>query len=421
MCAVRAVLPRPINALAWFDGDVSADLDASLEASHQQQSVVDVVDRGLCEIMAVLLSDGQLLFLRSVESDLWEETLEDQVALGGPREYLLPLGYCPASADCCSSSAAGNAAADGVILASNGISQGSYLSMSSGPWTTLDETSNSNTYKAAAAEQVQQLEQQHLPIRAAAVATEAAEGPCIPLAEGRTVVGLVWLSKDKLLLLAAPYPAEEGFESGEGTVLVEVSVEIPSATAGLQKVGNCQVSPKPNTHTLQVSYAGSRVVTAATHPAGGALLQLQDSQLMYYTCSGVLVSLSSTASFPVACRKMLVLPEAPAHAAGSTAGVDSTSALQHSGTGALVNNTSSNAANSKAAQVAAIAPAVGLSDSGNLYWGQKLVASNVISIAVRGGGPGGPALLFTTRQALLIVVMVGQLPIYQHILVSAAL
>lgn len=408
MCAVRAVLPRPINALAWFDGNIKADLEASSSTTQQQQhAVADVAEQGLCEVLAVLLSDSQLLFLRSVESDLWEETLEDQVALGGPKEYLLPLGYSPATCNS-SSTAAVHATASGT--SSSSTDRQSYLSMTSGPWTPLDENSSSNTYKAAAAEQVHQLEQQYLPVRAPTVAAGdgTADSPAIPLAEGRLVMGLVWLSRDKLLLLAAPYPAEEGLEEGEGTVLVEVSVQIPTAASGLLSVRGCQVTPEPETQTVGVSYAGSAVMTAAAHPAGGALLQLQDGQLLYHSCDGKMIPLSSTASFPVPCRTMLVLPDAAAPA-NSTVGTQ--------GAPAAVNADNSNSSN-KAAQVAATAPAVGLSAAGGLYWGQKLVASDVISVAVRGGGPGGPALLFTTRQALLFVVMVGQLPNYQHTLVS---
>lgn len=390
MCAVRAVLPRPVNALAWFDGDVEADLEAS-SSSIQQQTAVDVVQQALCEVLAVLLSDGQLLFLRSVESDLWEESLEEQVAFGGPQEYLLPLGYYRATADRSSSAAAAG-------TGSSRTDMHSYLSMTSGPWTPLDSSSSSNTYKAAAAEHVHQLEQQYLPIKACTYG----EGPAIPLAEGRLVMGLVWLSRDKLLLLAAPYPAEEGLEDGEGTVLLVVSVQMPSAAAGLQVIDGHQVTPEPQCQTLQVSYAGSTVVTAAAHPAGGALLQLQDGQLLHCSCSGKIASLGSTASFPAACRTMVVLPGAPAP-------VDST---QGAPPAARANS------KTRAAQVAAVAPAVGLSDSGGLYWGQKLVAGDVTSVAVRGGGPAGPALLFTTRQALMFVVMVRQLPQYQHTLVS---
>lgn len=399
MCAVRAVLPRPVNALAWFDGNIKLDLEASphdIEQLQQQNGPIDVVQQGLCEVLAVLLSDGQVLFLRSVESDLWEETLEDQVALGGPKEYLLPLGYCPATASSLSSN--GSVDSTAVHAAQNGSNSSNasqdYLSMTSGPWTPLDESSSSNTYKAAAAEQVHQLEQQYLPIR-----SSTAAGPAIPLAEGRLVMGLVWLAQNRLLLLAAPFPAEEGLEAGEGTVLVEVAVRFPSTAAGLQAVNGCQVSAEPETQTLCVSYAGSRVVTAAAHPAGGALLQLQVGQLMQYSSGGKLIALSNTASFPVACRTMVVLPDATA-----TAGV------RGSATAMPLNGTSQ----STAAQVAA----VGLSANGSLYWGQKLVASDVISVAVRGGGPGGPALLFTTRQAMLFVVMVSQLSNYQHTLVS---
>ncbi|WIA32299.1 hypothetical protein OEZ86_003144 [Tetradesmus obliquus] len=63
---------------------------------------------------------------------------------------------------------------------------------------------------------------------------------------------------------------------------------------------------------------------------------------------------------------------------------------------------------------AAAAAAAGQGGHGALYWGAKLLANDVTSFVLRGGGPGGPALLYVTRQALLFVVMVGQLPSYVH-------
>jgi hypothetical protein len=51
MCAAAAELPAPAVALALGDA-------------------------GSCEALAALMSDGRLALLRSVEEDLWEETLE---------------------------------------------------------------------------------------------------------------------------------------------------------------------------------------------------------------------------------------------------------------------------------------------------------------------------------------------------------
>ena len=55
-------------------------------------------------------------------------------------------------------------------------------------------------------------------------------------------------------------------------------------------------------------------------------------------------------------------------------------------------------------------PVVGLSgSSGKLFWGSELIASEVTSFALRSGGAGGPALLYTTRRSLLYTVFFRQL------------
>jgi elongator complex protein 1 len=432
MCAVRAVLPRPANAVAWLDGDVAADLDASEEAlaaapvnataKAAAQAGVDVVQQGLCEVLAVLLSDGQIVFLRAVESDLWEETLEDQEALGGPCGYLLPLGYCPA-ADAPSSTVGGTVGVTGG--GTPGSTANGFLSMPVGPWTPLDgsSTSSAPTSRPGQQQQVHQQQQQRLlPVKHSAEAQE----PGIPLAEGRLVLGLVWTSRSSLLLLAAPYPAEEGLEEGEGTVLIQVSVQIPSdlfttaaaaaaATGGLGPAGSAsvyQAGPEVVTAMQRVSYAGGQVIAAAAHPAGGALLQLQHGPALYYSADGQLPQLQGQAALGSPCRTIRVLPNAPA-GAGTAAANRMYAANAHSAAG----KPSSSSSGQRAAAVASLAPALGLTAHGALYWGSKLLASDVTSFALRGGGPGGPAVLFVTRQALLYVVMVSQLPSYVHTLV----
>ena len=47
------------------------------------------------------------------------------------------------------------------------------------------------------------------------------------------------------------------------------------------------------------------------------------------------------------------------------------------------------------------APAVGLSEGGQLYWGSNPIQGSCTSMAVRGQGPGGPFLLYTTRHSTL--------------------
>lgn len=456
MCAVRGLLPRPAVALAWCDGDIEGDLDswlaqqqtghadglpASSNNSHINNanghseaadsagspadgtsaaangtrsagSAVDVVQAGYCEVLAVLLSDGQLVFFRAVESDLWEETLEDQVALGGPKEYLLPLGYSPTAAAAVAAAGGSSSSSKDQMLANDAEYYGG-LAMPTGPW--------SNNYGSAVTAvstqggDVQRL--QFAPLSAAAAAAGASssgyESPAIPLAEGRTVLSLVWLGQQQLLLLAAPL--EEGLEDGEGTVLIQVSVNLPASLFGLSAGANGSAQQQQQTvqtSTVRVSYAGGQVLTAASHPAGGAVLQMPGGKLFYYPDSSSttrqqqlgspLVPLPAAANFPCSCSTMLLLPHAPNPVAAMAA----------------AGSSGNNVARQAAVRVAAAAPAVGLSAAGVLYWGSKVAATDVCSVAVRGGGPGGPALLYVTRQSLLYMLMVGQLPKYQHTLVS---
>ena len=53
---IQARLPAPVSALAVLDADTQ--------------------EAGGCETIAAVTADGHLHFLRSVEDDLWEETLE---------------------------------------------------------------------------------------------------------------------------------------------------------------------------------------------------------------------------------------------------------------------------------------------------------------------------------------------------------
>jgi hypothetical protein len=469
MCAVRGLLPRPAVALAWCDGNIEGDLDSWVQQQQQQPNgptissnhaaaadagangiaaaadagangiaaaaaagangiaaaaaaaagggEVDVAAAGYCEVLAVLLSDGQLAFFRSVESDLWEETLEDQVALGGPKEYLIPLGFSPTAA--AAAAAGGSSGSNGAL--ENDAEYYGGLSVPTGPWS--KHYGSAVTAVSTQGGDVQRL--QFPPLSAAAGSSSSSSSSFdIPLAEGRAVLSLVWLGQQRLLLLAAPL--EDGLEDGKGTVLIEVSVTLPAslpaaaaaAAAAAEGADGSSMQQCVEAESVCVSYAGGWVLTAASHPAGGAVLQLTDGKLMYYPHSSSsgggggggspLLPLPAAASFPCSCPLMLMLPHAP----------HPTAAARAAGSSDCGSSGSSDAARQAAVRVAAAAPAVGLSVSGVLYWGSRVVAADVYSVAVRGGGPGGPALLYVTRQSLLYVLMIGQLPRYQHSLVS---
>jgi hypothetical protein len=317
--------------------------------------------------------------------------------------------------------------------------------MPSGPW---GGRSGAVAGSSACGGDVQQLLLR--PLAAGGSGSSGSSGPAIPLAEGRTVLGMVWLAWQRLLLLAAPLDdAAPGVEGGEGTVLIEVSVTLPDALAtphapqaaggsgstggkqGVQQQGSVCARTTVQLAAVRTSYAGGAVLAAATHPRGGAVLQLTDGRLLFYaggssgssgssgTSGGDLhhhqqqqqqqqqqqlpVLLPPAAHFPAPCPTMLLLPGAPLPPGGGSSAGWAAAASGSSG------GSSANAP-----------PAVGLSSAGVLCWGGRVVAGDVTSVAMRASGPGGPALLYTTRQSLLYVVMTSQLGRYTHTLVGGS-
>jgi hypothetical protein len=255
MAAVTASLPHPINLLAWLDGDIASDLDA--DPAHTTSSSSS--SNGHCngggpaavppaEMLAVLTADGHLHFLRAVESDLWEETLEEQADLGVTSSTLLPLGAARAAGGGSSGTAAAAAAA------------------------VLDDSQP-------------------------------------PLADGRTVKAMVWLGPQQLLLIAAPFP-DPADEQGSGDVLVEVHISTPGdghvTSAGYTSPLDCEL---PACTQASCSYAGGAVLAAVADPRGGALIQMVDGSLWACAAGGAgLQPLPKPCHFPGPCSTMLPLP-----------------------------------------------------------------------------------------------------------------
>jgi hypothetical protein len=391
MCAVRALLPRPAVALAWLDGDTAADLDDQ-EGQQQQQpqdKAADLVAMGMCEVLAVALSDGSLVFLRAAESDLWEEALEDQQAAGGPSDFLLPLGCSSCAGDGrWPSGGPGPAGAAHIASSACSISGNGWTSTPRGPWSAAVTTDAGGG--GAAQRPKLPAPCQRLP--------DVSPAP-VQLPEGSVVQSLVWLRSDRLLLLLVPPMQPAGESRGEDQSLLlelELSWEQSCQTSQVHDDSGVHshthesaICAPPSAHVLHSGATTTgRVLTAAPLPAavaaaaggfqsgGGALLQLHNGRLLRYEPGGQLVPLPPNAYFPVPCPCMRVLP------AGSA--------------------------------VAGAAPAVGVARGGGLFWGTQLVAQDATSVALRGGGPGGAALLYTTQQSLLFVVMVSRLHAYVH-------
>lgn len=237
-----------------------------------------------------------------------------------------------------------------------------------------------------------------LPLGAPLGAAAAAPAGGVPLAEGRRVKGMAWLGPGRLLLVTARHPEPE-LEDGAGDVMVEVAVDLPeplmSSPEGEGAGGDLGSSPAaPAVAEAGACYAGGRVAGAAPLPAygpctgaggagggdveighsGAALLLLESGALLRYASGATAPApLGAAAGFPSPVAAFLPVP-GPGGAAS----------------------------------------AVGLTPGGALYCGPRLVAGGVVSFAVRWGGAGGPALLYTTRQNLLYTVMLGRLGAYVH-------
>ncbi|GLI58497.1 hypothetical protein VaNZ11_000228 [Volvox africanus] len=302
MCAARVALPE-----AAVDVSISS-LPAPGDASTSPAPATSWEDQD--EVVAALTASGRLLLARSVEEDLWQETLEDQEALMAERKS---CGAC---------SGGGSSAL--------------------------------------------------LPA-----------APCLdlPIAGGRRTRAVCWLyGSSSLLVLASPYPEPE-LEDGAGDVLVQVDVEWVSCGPG--DPNEPRVSPDVRITEYPPVYAGGRVLRMAPHTAGGVAVQLSGGEVMRFTAgASTLVSCGPVATLKGPCPVVRSTPAPLQGAAGSRNKVP---------------------------------PLLGLSRSGMLCWGSTvIVAADVTSIAVRARGPGGPALLYTTRKNLLYTVLMSQLSSYTH-------
>ncbi|GBF99867.1 hypothetical protein Rsub_12507 [Raphidocelis subcapitata] len=371
LCAARARFPRPVAALAFLDDDGAG-----------------------CEALAVITSDGRLGLARAVEADCWEETVEEQ-------QLWLRQSKAAARA------AAGAAAPDADAGKAQPAAGEGKAQPAAGARALPAQSHLALRQRVAGA-----WDEAHvlLPLGSLAPRNGAANGPGgggggdpnPPLAGGRRIKAAAWLGPGRLLLVAAPHP-EPGLEASPGDVLVELTVRLPEPLLSAPE-GEAPPEAEPlEWEEAAVSYAGGSVLSAAPLPppalagaaaavgaaapgaaagaagAAAALLQLASGALLRYEPGGGgAVPLGAAASFPAPCSAFAPLPLPPA--------------LPGAGGGA----------------------AVGLTPGGVLYCGPRAVAGGVTSFAVRWGGAGGAALLYTTRQSLLFTVMLRQLQSYVH-------
>ena len=323
------------------------------------------------EALAAVLSDGSVAFARALEADDWEAALEEQSVWVGQRARI--FGRDPSATA---------AAAAGAPLSAAPRAR---------PQPTPSGQHQALRTRVAAAWDEQRV---LLPLGAFAptgpavggAGSASGGGGGIPLAEGRRAKAAAWLAPGRLLLVCAPHP-EAGLEAGAGDVLAEAAVELPepllSAAEGEEASVAGDGAEAPRVEELGCGYAGGAVIAAAplaggggaNGGGGGALLQLASGALLRCVpgAGGACEPLGPSASFAEPCPTMVPLPP---------------------GSGA--------------------AAAAGLSAGGTLYVGARALVRGATSLAVREGGAGGPALLYTTRSSLLYTVMLRRLGAYQH-------
>ncbi|KAG1673002.1 hypothetical protein FOA52_005932 [Chlamydomonas sp. UWO 241] len=245
----------------------------------------------------------------------------------------------------------------------------------------------------------------------AGTAEGGAPQPCARLAGGRAVRALAWLAPTRLLALASP-SARLGDDPAAGDLLFELELLGPPEHEAA--TGSAVSSPPwwgaRGTRAAQrgPARAGFRVVALVAHgtQAGCAVLHGDGGRVSTYTAhapaaaaaaaaaplrggggGGVVAPAGAGDTLPMLCPWVAAVPLLPR----------TSSTKQHP----LL---------------------IGLSESGALFWGASLVAAGVTSFAVRTGGAGGPALLYTTRKSHLYTVFLAQLASgsYAHVELTAA-
>lgn len=237
---------------------------------------------GGCEVVACITSKEEVVLLRSVEDDLWEETLEEQQEQGVEGGGHKGLGPCLV------------------------------------PWV----------------------------------------GSLPPRPLGTVFRSAVWCGEGQLLLVGRLA------DGSEQDILMELNIK--EEGGGGYNLQVAEVScVRPGWGVLRVAAAGYNL---------GAWIEDEVGKVWQYSSGGALVALPATCHFPELCPWVVALPEA---------------LLQQSRT--------------------RLAPLLGLTPSGKLFWGPSLLSSECSSLALQRLGPGGGALLYTTRKSQLFTVLFRQL------------
>jgi elongator complex protein 1 len=210
---------------------------------------------------------------------------------------------------------------------------------------------------------------------------------CLPrsLKQDHAVIRHVaWVSRHSVLLVASILP-RNGNNSGGGDILVEVNVSAAavesSADDGSKFVLAEEISciPAP----------GPVVCCVCCAETEGAVIQIQGGALYGYqpknSSAENLVSLPASTAFATTCSRMLAIPDVVDRQENES--YHDVYNLNNKIT--PPNNNYSNFS------------ALGLNGKGELCLGSRQLAAGVTSFTLRYKGPGGPFLLYTTRNHML--------------------
>ncbi len=195
---------------------------------------------------------------------------------------------------------------------------------------------------------------------------------------------IAWVSRYSVLIIASLLPSIDPEDFADGDIFVEVDVSAVAASRHALEEGNGELEELLAEELRSDIAPGPVVCCVCCAEIEGAILQIEGGELFAYREDkrDILARLPPSIPFPTTCSRMLATPNVYLDLEN-----ESRYSNLHSGpTGAF------DAGSFKA---------LGLNSKGELYWGSRQLATGVTSFTLRYKGPGGPFLLYTTRNHLL--------------------
>jgi elongator complex protein 1 len=206
--------------------------------------------------------------------------------------------------------------------------------------------------------------------------------------ENAVIRHVAWVSRQSVVIVASLLPRANPMSELESITAGDVLVEVDVGAAFIEQNDISEEIVLEGKEVRVVAAPGPVVCCACCAETEGAVIQIEGGALFGYrpqeTANNGLVSLPLTTAFPTTCPRMLAIPSTPA---------DSDQSLPDLYYG--LHTASSGDSNSSSFE------ALGLNSKGELFCGSRQLAASVTSFTLRYNGPGGPFLLYTTRNHLL--------------------